>query len=93
MQKGNDRSFERAFAERYAAARKHLRATMDALGMHEADGWRISETTEEMAGGSRVVLRPIHTRLVAPPDIECVVWIEEDGAAVDAECMPGGRPA
>jgi hypothetical protein len=92
MRKGTDSDAERVFAELYAAARKHLRTTMEALGLHETQGWRISETTQEIAGGSRVVLRPIHSRLAAPPDVECVVWIDEDNGAVDAECSPGGRP-
>ena len=88
-----DGDLERAFAERYAAARRHLRATMESLGMHEKDGWRISEVTQETLAGSRLVMRPIHTRLTAPPDVECVVWIEEAHGEVDAECAPGGRPA
>jgi hypothetical protein len=79
------------FAERYVAARKHLRATMDALGLTEAAGWRISESTQEDAAGSRLVLRPIHSRLTAPPDVECVVWIDENDGRVDAECVPGGK--
>lgn len=88
-----DGDIQRAFAERYAAARKHLRTTMEALGLHEAEGWRISETTQETAGGSRMVLRPIHTRLSAPPDVECIVWVDEEDGSVDADCLPGGRPA
>ena len=87
-----DAAAERAFAERYAAARKHLRTTMEALGLHETHGWRISETTQEIKGGSRVVMRPIHSRLAAPPDVECIVWIDEDNGKADAECSPGGRP-
>ena len=83
---------ERAFRERYAAAIRHLKGAMEALGLHETQGWRISETTQEAANGSRLVLRPIHSRLSAPPDVECVVWIDEDTGAVDAECSPGGRP-
>ena len=93
MRKGMDGDIERAFAERYAAARRHLRNAMEALGLREADGWRISEATQETAGGSRVVLRPIHTRLTPPQDIECTVWIDEDDGSVDADCVPGGRPA
>ena len=93
MRKGTDEDAERIFAERYAAARKHLRATMEVLGLHEKDGWRISETTQEAAGGSRVLLRPIHSRLSAPPDIECIVWIDESDGTVDADCVPGGKPA
>jgi hypothetical protein len=92
MKERTDFASERAFAERYAAAIKHLRRAMEALGLHETQGWRISESTQEAANGSRLVLRPIHSRLAAPPDVECIVWIDEDSGAVDAECSPGGRP-
>jgi hypothetical protein len=93
MLNGMDQEIERLFAARYEAARKHLRAMMETLGLHESEGWRISEITQETEGGSRVVLRPIHTRLVAPPDVECIVWIHEEDGAVDADCVPGGKPA
>jgi hypothetical protein len=92
MKESMDAAAERAFAERYAAAVRHLRGAMEALGLHETQGWRISETTQEAANGSRMLLRPIHSRLAAPPDVECIVWIDEDSGAVDADCSPGGRP-
>jgi hypothetical protein len=92
MSQRTDAEIGRAFAERYAAAVTHLRRAMEALGLHESHGWRISETTQEASNGSRLVLRPIHSRLLAPPDVECIVWIDEDSGAVDAECSPGGRP-
>ena len=88
-----DATAAKVFAERYSAARAHLRAQMDALGLHESKGWRISETTSDGSGGYRVILRPIHSRLQAPDGVECIVWIDEDGSTVDADCVPGGRPA
>jgi hypothetical protein len=93
MRKVMDDDAARIFAERYAAARAHLRAQMEAHGLLESNGWRISETTSDGRGGYRVTLKPIHSRLATPEGIECVVWIEEDGGGVDAECEPGGRPA
>ena len=92
MRTGPDGTLAKAFAERYAAARAHLRAQMEALGLHESAGWRISETTSDGSGGYRLILRPIHSRLPSPEGVECIVWIDEDGASVDAECVPGGRP-
>jgi hypothetical protein len=93
MRNATDDPAAKAFAERYAAARAHLRAQMEAAGLHESEGWRVSETTSDGHGGYRVTLKPIHSRLPTPEGIECVVWIEEDGGRVDAECVPGGRPA
>ena len=88
-----DAAHEEAFAERYQAARAHLRREMDRLGLREADGWRIDEISRDGRRGSEVVLRPIHLRLPSPPGLECVVWMDEEGESIDAECSPGGlRP-
>ena len=92
MPNHTDDSFATRFAERYAAARTHLRREMDALGLHERDGWRISETTRQARNGLELVLRPIHRTLVAPDGLECIVWIDVEGHSIDAECIPGGRP-
>ena len=93
MREWTDAAVEKAFAERYAAALTHLRAQMDALGLHQSKGWRISETTAEAIGGFRLILRPIHSRLPSPEGIECIVWIDEGGRTAHAECEPGGSPA
>ena len=82
----------KAFAERYAAARAHLRREMNAVGLTEAQGWFITEYAREASGGSQVVLRPLHLHLKPPPGLECIVWVDEAGTTVEAECTPGGRP-
>jgi hypothetical protein len=92
MAHANDESFVHAFAERYSAARAHLRREMDALGLFERDGWRIAESTRMVTGGLELVLRPVHRYREAPPGLECIVWIQGEGASIDAECKPGGRP-
>ena len=92
MREWTDGAVEKAFAERYAAALAHLRAQMDALGLHQSKGWRISETTAEAKGGFRLILRPIHTRLPSPEGVECVVWIDEGLGTAHADCLPGGSP-
>ena len=89
----HDDETARAFAERYVAARAHLRREMDELGLLEADGWLIAEHSREADGGSQVVLRPLHRHLPSPPGVECIVWVNQTGTSVEAECMPGGRPA
>jgi len=88
----SDDSFVQVFAERYEAARAHLRREMDVLGLLERDGWRIAEVTRQVNGGLELVLKPVHLYLEAPPGLECVVWIQDEGASIDAECSPGGRP-
>ena len=93
MAYANDDSFVRQFAERYSAARSHLRREMDALGLTERAGWRIAESTRHVAGGVELVLRPVHLYLHPPSGLECIVWIQAEGASIDAECHPGGRPA
>jgi len=80
-------SLAQAFSNRCAAARAHLRREMEARGLHKADGWEITETTREHAGGSEIVMRPLHLRLEAPTDLECVVSIEAD-SSMDSNCDP-----
>ena len=88
----SDLARSEVFAERYRAAKALLRREMDQLGLTEAAGWRISETHRDGRRGSEIVLKPIHLRLPAPDDLGCVVWVDETGEEVDAECTPGGRP-
>ena len=92
MPNDTDQNFAQRFAERYSAARTHLQREMEARGLHPRDGWRISETTRSARNGLELVLRPIHRTFTSPPDLECVVWIDVEGASIDAECVPGGRP-
>jgi len=92
MPNDTDDNFATRFAERYAAARAHLRREMDAIGLYERDGWRITETTRQARNGLELVLRPIHRTLASPDGLECIVWIDVEGHSIDAECVPGGRP-
>lgn len=71
-----------AFAAQRDLARSMLRQQMDARGLTEKNGWRISESLRNVVGGTELVLRPIHLREHAPEDLESVVMINEaDGAA------------
>ena len=77
-----------SFSRRRAEALAHLRAEMEKLGMHEADGWHIVETTRQVADGSELVMRPLHMHLPTPEGLECVVHIDEIGSTVEAHCEP-----
>ena len=77
------------FTEKLQQAHSYLRAEMTKLGMLEEDGWKIVEVMRECAGGSELVLRPIHMKLEAPEGLECIVWfIEEPTTRIGAECAP-----
>ena len=76
------------FADKHRQAHAYLREEMNRLGLFEADGWQIAEIVRECAGGSELVLRPLHIRLEAPAGLECVVWFIEEPARVGAECLP-----
>ena len=78
-----------AFAARCEESRAILRREMEAAGLFERDGWRIIETTRPGRSGLELVMRPVHLRLPSPPDMQCVVWIQEDGSDVGSECSPG----
>ena len=81
-----DEEVAAVFAQRVAEARLYLRKEMEAYGLREADGWRISESVRQVDGGSELVLRPIHMTHVAPAELECVVHIDEEAAAIDSSC-------
>jgi len=71
-----------AFATRIDLARSMLRQQMEARGLTQKAGWKISESLRNVMGGTELVLRPIHLREKAPEDLECVVAINEaDGAS------------
>src|SRR4051812_32515134 len=67
-----------ALSEQRAKAEAQLRREMEALGLYEKDGWRIVDFTREVAGGTQLVLRPLHLSLASPAGIQCVVDIVED---------------
>jgi len=71
-----------ALSERRDIARIMLRREMDARGLTEKAGWKIDEQLRNVVGGTELVLRPMHMREHAPPDLVYVVSIsEEDGSA------------
>jgi hypothetical protein len=74
------------FSEKARAAREHLWSLMEASGLNAKGGWRIAESVRPVAGGSELVLRPLHMYLDAPSDMECVVWIDGGGTQVEMEC-------
>lgn len=71
-----------AFATRIDLARSMLRQQMEARGLTEKAGWRISESLRNVMGGTELVLRPIHLREKPPEDLEMAVSISEaDGTS------------
>lgn len=83
-----DQNLAGKFAQQRAAALAHLRREMEARGLHERDGWRIVESTREAGGGIELILRPMHLRLPAPEDLECIVRIVPDDDRIDMQCEP-----
>lgn len=88
MGEANVAALSARFSEKLQQAHAYLRAEMKKLGLLEEDGWRIAEVVRECAGGSELVLRPIHSRLDAPEGLECVVWLIEEPMRVGSECAP-----
>jgi len=82
-----DSALAAAFAAKRDEARLTLRGHMQARGLLEKDGWRIVETVRHREGRTELVLRPMHLRLDAPPNLECVVAIEEPGWDITADCV------
>jgi hypothetical protein len=77
------------FHARAAEARLHLRAQMESHGLHEADGWKISETVRQRPDGvCELHMCPLHLHLKAPPGIECVVSLDPEEKAVESDCTP-----
>ena len=58
---------------------------MEERGLHEAEGWQISERIRSCAGGTEVVMTPLHLRYPTPPDLECVVEIYRN-EFIDSHC-------
>jgi len=71
---------------RLQAAKAHLRMIMEERGLHASDGWTIAESARETPAGTAIVLKPLHRRLPAPDDLECVISIHPDTAAVESNC-------
>jgi hypothetical protein len=88
MSSSNDYQVAARFAKACAEARAHLWREMEARGLYERDGWKIVETVRPAMGGTELVMRPLHLRLTAPADLECVVTIDEDTTTVDSSCEP-----
>lgn len=86
MGQTQDKEIAAVFTRRVSEARAYLRREMEAHGLREADGWRISESVRQVDGGCELVLRPIHMTQIAPADLECVVHIDEEAAAIDSSC-------
>ena len=88
MDKRTDSQVAEAFSRRCEQARAHLQREMIRAGLLTKDGWRVYETTREGPRGSELVMRPVHTTLMAPDGIECVVSVDEDAGTVDGDCVP-----
>jgi len=86
MQNSNEGSLTREFVAKREETRAILRGHMDARGLRERDGWRISESIRQRDGRTELVMRPIHLQLPAPDDLECVVAIDEPGSSITTEC-------
>jgi hypothetical protein len=81
-----DRMLAREVRARLDAAKAHLRLLMEERGLHASDGWAIVEFARETVDGMAIVLKPLHRRLAAPDDLECVISIRTDTAAVESDC-------
>jgi len=88
MDPRKDSSAATAFAAKCEQARSDLRKRMAEHGLHEKDGWRIHESMREAKGGTLIVMRPIHSKLAAPPDLECNCSIDEPGTDISSQCDP-----
>lgn len=80
------------FSTRRLEARATLRKHMDERGLFEKDGWNIAEVLRQREGRTELVMRPIHLRLAAPDDLECVVAIDDVGSRIDSTCTEDGAP-
>jgi hypothetical protein len=78
-----DRLFPEMSA-RCEETRQALREHMARHGLSEGDGWRVYEFTRQGEAGTELVMRPVHTTLNAPAELECVCRVEESQAT--SEC-------
>ena len=86
MSRENDTYVAARFAQACADARAYLLREMEQAGLHASEGWKIVETVRQVAGGSELVMRPLHLHKPSPPDLECVVKIDLDSASIDSTC-------
>ena len=88
MSDAHDAIVAARFAKACEQARAHLLRLMEQRGLRARDGWKIVETVRQGPGGTELVMRPLHLRIAAPPDLECVVGVDADSTAVDSSCSP-----
>jgi hypothetical protein len=88
MQNTPDGQLSDEVIARIREAEAFLRAEMTKLGLLEADGWRIAQSTRDVMGATEIVLRPMHLRKSAPEGLECVVRVHEVQQKVETECAP-----
>ena len=86
MSREHDAYVAARFAKACADARAYLLREMEQAGLHASEGWKIVETVRQVVGGSELVMRPLHLHKPSPPDLECVVKIDLDSAAIDSTC-------
>ena len=86
MSREHDAFVAARFAKACAEARETLLRQMEEAGLHARDGWKTLETMRQVAGGSELVMRPLHLHKPSPPDLECVVKIDLDTASIDSTC-------
>ena len=67
-------------------AREALREHMARRGLLEGNGWQIYEFTRQIGGRTELVLRPVHSGLSTPDELECTCHIEDPGSNAIAEC-------
>ena len=85
---GNQQDSDLAYAlfARCEEARSNLWSQMHDRGLRCADGWHIHETTRHANGRTTIVMRPIHMKLPAPPDLECSCSIDAPGDDISSHC-------
>ena len=93
MSHSTDAVLAARFARACAVAREHLSRQMEERGLHSRDGWKIVEAVRQVAGGSELVLRPLHMHLPSPDDLECVVAIDMASTTIDSNCEGSGAAA
>ena len=73
-----DKALSAAVLARITSARARLSDWMTKNGLHEKEGWRVSEELRSRPEGTEFVFRAIHMRLPAPQHEE-VVLVDTDG--------------
>ena len=81
-----DRNVHAEFAARCEEARQALKKHMEERGLFARDGWRVHEFIRQAIGRTELVMRPIHSTLDAPDDLECVCAIDEPGENISSDC-------